>query len=79
MAYNKENYLNRVLEIQKIVLKEKEKGVKMKDTYNNFIYPKYLISYSTFNNYMTINTVMERKKAITTCSVTAQKKSIFTD
>jgi hypothetical protein len=71
MSYNNANHLDKVLEVQKIVLAKRQEGVTMKWIYKNLIYPRYYISYSTFNNYMTINTVLERtKKAATT--VTAQ-------
>jgi len=67
MSYNNKHYLDKVLKIQKIVLEKKKEGVTMKWIYNNLIYPEYYISYSTFNNYMSINTVLKRtKKAATT-------------
>ena len=59
MAYNKWNLLLKIIEIQDIVLREKKRGVSQKYIYDTFIKKQYLISYSTFNAYMTRNAKRE--------------------
>ncbi len=55
MAYNPRLYLLRVIEIQDIVIKEKKRGSTQIWIYNNLIVDRYKISYSTFNNYLSVN------------------------
>lgn len=62
MAYNRRNFLIRVIEIQNIVLEEKKKGVSQIWIYENIIYPQFKISNSTFNNYLGIPARKELKK-----------------
>lgn len=50
MAYNRKNLLNRVITIQNLVLDGQKKGITQKWIYENEVYPRYFISYSTFNN-----------------------------
>lgn len=52
MAYNKRNLLNKIVEIQDIVLREQKRGVTQKWVYLNLIRDHYHISYSAFNNYL---------------------------
>lgn len=52
MAYNSRNLLIRVIAIQELVLEGQKKGVTQKWIYDNEVYPRYSISYSTFNNYL---------------------------
>ena len=62
MAYNRKNTLERMIEIQEIVLEMKKKeGVKQKWIYDNVIFPKYKISYSCFNSYLSKNAKKELK------------------
>jgi len=51
---SKENYLRKVIEVQEIVLKYKAKFVPQKRIYDEYIKNQYFISYSTFNQYLTI-------------------------
>jgi hypothetical protein len=52
MAYNK-IYLNqRILEIQNLILEYTSQGYTYKWVYRNVIEPRYHISYSTFNSYI---------------------------
>jgi|BioPla2DNA2_1021312.scaffolds.fasta_scaffold24340_2 hypothetical protein len=62
MAYNNENRLKRIVEIQNIVLEHTKRGVSQKWVYENIIYPRFLISYSCFNDYLTINAKAELKR-----------------
>lgn len=60
MAYSNQYLLNRIVEIQNIVLTEKKSGMKsQKQIYEEIIAPKYYISYSTFNNYLARNAKKE--------------------
>ena len=64
MAYNKVNFYKRIIQIQNEVLEWKNKDGDMfyKEIYWKYIYPKYHISYRTFNSYMGINAKRELKK-----------------
>lgn len=63
MAYNKENYYKKIIEIQKLFLENYQiKYYTMKEVYYNVIAPKYYISYRTFNNYMGINAKAKLKE-----------------
>ena len=58
MSYNRENFLKRVAEIQDIVLRYKAQVT----IYQRYIREVYHISYSCFNNYLTIPAKSELKK-----------------
>ena len=64
MAYNLRNYLIKVIEIQNIVLelKGRDGDMRLKNIYWEYIFPKYLISYRTFSNYLSINAKKELKE-----------------
>lgn len=64
MAYNRENYLKKVIEIQNLVLELKynDEDMYMKTIYWEHIQPKYHISYRTFNTYLGINAKRELKE-----------------
>lgn len=66
MSYNKKNYYSRVIEIQNIVLAEKQKdeSIYLKTIYWDLIYPKYKICYRTFQSYLGINAKSELKKLL---------------
>ncbi|MHC1780044.1 MAG: hypothetical protein AB9922_07380 [Bacteroidales bacterium] len=55
MAYNKKYLLQKIVEIQEIVLAEKQRGVSQAWIYRQRISEKFHISESTFNRYMGIN------------------------
>ncbi len=57
MAYNKENFLRRVVEAQDyfLELQELRKGVPSVCLFQEYIKPRFHISYSTFNRWMAIN------------------------
>lgn len=59
MAYNGRNLLNKIIDIQDTVLREQKRGATQIWVYNNIIYPKYIISFSTFNNYLSRNAKKE--------------------
>jgi len=53
MAYNRENILQRIIDIRNTVnKKKKEDGSSQKWIYENIIYPQYRISYDCFNKYI---------------------------
>lgn len=62
MAYNRRNFLHRVLEVQDAVLKEKKHGTSQIWVYENIVKDRFLISFSTFNRYLSINAKREIKK-----------------
>jgi hypothetical protein len=62
VAYNRENFLQRVLEIQKIALYQSNRGLFMKQIYYDYIQDKYKISKRTFDTYMGINAKKEIKE-----------------
>lgn len=55
MAYNKRYFLKRIIEIQDIVMREKNRGSYQVWIYENLIKDQFHISYSTFNNYLGTN------------------------
>ena len=59
MAYNRKNLLLKIIDIQKITLEHKAKGVTQQWIYNNIIRNQYRISLATFNNYLDINAKKE--------------------
>ncbi len=64
MAYNRKNLLNRVIAIQNLVLEGQKKGITQKWIYENVVYPQFLISYSTFNNFLAMPAKNELDKLV---------------
>lgn len=62
MAYNRENLLIRIIEIQNTVLFYKEKGLTQIAIYSRYIADRYHISYSCFNNYLAVPAKTELKE-----------------
>lgn len=61
MAYNRKNFLLKVLAVQEIYQQYKEDGVTAKAIYEKYIKDQYHISKSTFDNYLSINAKLELK------------------
>jgi hypothetical protein len=61
MGYNRRNLLMKIIDVQKITLEHKEKGITQKWIYENLIFPKYFISKRTFDNWLCINAKREFK------------------
>jgi hypothetical protein len=59
--YNK-NLLQRIIEVQNIVLQYKNKGMSQRDIYRKYIKDVYHISYSTFNRWLAVNAKHELKQ-----------------
>lgn len=55
MASNKIYLLERIIEVQEIVIREKKHGRYQNWIYENLIKDQFHISFSTFNNYMCTN------------------------
>ncbi|MCC8143842.1 MAG: hypothetical protein LUD02_02635 [Tannerellaceae bacterium] len=51
-----------MIEIQNLVLERKRKGITQKYVYDIEIYPRYHISYSTFNRYLSYPAKRELKE-----------------
>lgn len=62
MAYNKRYLLQKIVEVQEIVLQYKDKGVSQAWVYCNIIANRYHISEATFNRYMGINAKEQLKR-----------------
>ena len=55
MAYNRRNILKRIVEIQNLTLEHTSRGVTQVWVYEHVIYPRFVISISTYNSYLSIN------------------------
>lgn len=64
MAYNRENLLKKIIEIQDIVLAHQNRGVQQKWVYENVVKDRYHISYSCFNDYLAINAKAQLKELL---------------
>ncbi|MDT8346513.1 MAG: hypothetical protein RQ756_01825 [Flavobacteriaceae bacterium] len=62
MAYNRINFLKRVIEIQEITWHHRQKGLFYKEIYHRFIEEKYMISRRTFSTYLGISAKKELKE-----------------
>lgn len=62
MAYNKENYYKRIIDIQEITATHQKAGLNNTEIFKRFIAPKYIISKRTFDEYLGIPAKRELKK-----------------
>ena len=62
MGYNRRNILKRIIEVQNITLEHTKRGSTQEWVYENIIYPRFLISIATYNNYLAVNAKAELKK-----------------
>jgi hypothetical protein len=62
MAYTKENFLKRVLEIQTIVLHHRKQELFFKEIFHKHIENQYHICKRTFDSYMGINAKKELRE-----------------
>ncbi len=62
MAYTKENFLKRVLEIQAIVLRHRNQGLFYKEIFHLYVEKQYHISKRTFDSYLGINAKNQLRK-----------------
>lgn len=64
MAYNRENLLRRIIDIQNIVLEHKERFVPQKTIYEKYIKEQFHISYSSFNTYLDVPAKAQLKELL---------------
>lgn len=62
MPYKKRNQLEKILEIQRITLKYTQQGITQRYIYENYIYPTFRISRSTFYSYLSVPASRELKR-----------------
>ena len=55
MAYNKENFYKKIIEIQTITLRERKRGLFFKEIFHKYIENDYHISKRTYDSYLGIN------------------------
>lgn len=73
MAYNRRLHLEKVIEIQEIVINEKKRGSTQIWIYDTIIADRFKISYSTFNNYLSINAKKQLAELIEQPKLTTRK------
>lgn len=61
MAYNRENILQRIIDIQNITLEYTSKGVTQEYVFTTYIKPLYRISRSTYYAYLSTPAKLELK------------------
>lgn len=64
MSYNRKNILQRMIDIQNLVLEHKARGVTQEWVYSNLVYPTYKISRRTFYDYLGTNAKAELKRMV---------------
>jgi hypothetical protein len=62
MGYSKKNFLKKVKDVQDIYQEYHRRGYTNEYIYKELIRPKWLISRTTFYNYLSISLYLEQKK-----------------
>jgi hypothetical protein len=62
MANNPQYLLEKIIEIQNIVMEQQQRGVSQMWTYRHLIRPRFFISKGTFKRYMSRNAKRELKE-----------------
>ncbi len=62
MSYNRKNILQRMIDIQNIVLEHTQRGATQEWVYEHEIFPVYKISRRTFYTYLNTNAKADLKK-----------------
>lgn len=62
MAYNRKNFLTKVLKVQEIALYHNKQGLFFKEIYHLYIEKQFHISKRTFDTYLGINAKKELKE-----------------
>ena len=62
MAYNRKNFLTKVLNVQEIALYHNKQGLFFKEIYHLYIEKQFHISKRTFDTYLGINARKELKE-----------------
>lgn len=55
MAYNRKNYLKKVLKVQLITLEHRAKGLYYKEIYHEYIENQFNICQRTYESYLGVN------------------------
>lgn len=64
MAYTRQHILERIITIQNITLEHTKRGSTQKWVFENVVYPRFFISWSTYNNYLAMPAKAELKRLI---------------
>lgn len=64
MAYNNENQLRRIIDVQEVYLKHHRDGVSDIFIYRNYIKPVFHISVRTFRTYLATNAKFQLKQLL---------------
>jgi hypothetical protein len=64
MAYNRKNFLRKVLKIQEIVLHHSKQGLFLKEIYHLHVEHQFNICKRTYDSYLGINARKELKELI---------------
>jgi hypothetical protein len=64
MPKNSQYLLEKIIEIQNIVIEQQQRGVSQMWTYHNLIRPRFFISKGTFKNYLARNAKRELKELL---------------
>lgn len=62
MAYNRENYLKKVLKVQAIVLQHRKQELFFKEIFHKYIEHQFNISKRTFDSYLGVNARKQLKE-----------------
>ena len=62
MAYNRRNFLKKVLRIQEITIKYRDDGLYFKNIYHKYIEEQFNISQGTYETYLGINARKQLKE-----------------
>ena len=62
MAYNRKNFLTKVLKVQEIALYQNKQGLFFKEIYHLYIEKQFHISKRTFDTYLGINARKELRE-----------------
>lgn len=62
MAYNRRNFLKKVLRIQEITIKYRDDGLYFKNIYHKYIEEQFNISQRTYETYLGINARKQLKE-----------------
>lgn len=62
MAYNRENFLLRVIKVQEIALRGRKEGLFFKEIFHLHVESQFNISKRTFDSYLGINAKKELKE-----------------
>lgn len=71
MAYNRKNYLKKVLKVQQITLEHRARGLYFKEIYHEYIENQFDICQRTYESYLGINAKKQLKdlEYKTTCQL----------